>query len=129
VKHRSATTLLFSVGALLPTPIAWAEVSDKFISVPGMWIQAILFGALAVLAGRFRWWVGLACITIPVGMLISTVGLHTSSDMGPALIKEQGPQYFYNHYATVLVVALMVALGIWIGWRHKESSPSSNDGK
>ena len=33
------------------TAPAFAEVSEKILSVPGMWVQAVLIGCVAILVG------------------------------------------------------------------------------
>ncbi|APZ99870.1 hypothetical protein BWQ93_16270 [Sphingopyxis sp. QXT-31] len=39
---------------------SWAEVSDKEASVADIWIGTAIFAALAILAGQWRLWAGLA---------------------------------------------------------------------
>jgi hypothetical protein len=48
---------------LLPLP-AFAEVSDKVASIPQLWITACIAGAVAFLAGRYLFALGL--ILLPV---------------------------------------------------------------
>ena len=111
---------------LLATP-AFAEVSDQVLSVPGMWVQAVVIGCAAFLAGRFRWWLGLPFMILPVVIALSTFGLRHTSAMGPDIIKEQGESYFLNFYASALLAAVMVAMGISVGWRRRKTSTEEID--
>jgi hypothetical protein len=104
---------------------AYADVSDKVLSVPGMWVQAVLIGCVAILAGRFRWWLALPFMVLPIVIALSTFGLRHTSGMGPDIINKQGESYFLNFYASALMAAVLVGTGIWIGWRRRK--PSSED--
>ena len=102
------------------TAPAFAEVSEKILSVPGMWVQAVLIGCVAILVGRFRWWLGLPFMVLPIVIALSTFGLRHTSGLGPDIIKEQGESYFLNFYASALLAAVLVGMGIWIGWRRRK---------
>lgn len=119
--------LVLSAGLLVFATPAIAEVSDKVLSIPGMWIQAVSIGGLAILAGWFRWWLGAAFMILPVVVALSTLGLRNDPDLGPAIIEEQGLAYFQNFYASALLAALMVITGMWIGWRRKRHSLRGGD--
>lgn len=114
-----------SVALLLLAMPASAEVSDKILSIPGMWLQAVLIGGVAILAGRFRWWLGLPFMILPIVVALSTFGLRHSPDLGPAIISEQGEPYFLNFYASALLAALMVGAGVWMGWRRRRNTENS----
>ena len=116
------TRTLSATGLYLMTPPAFAEVSDKILSVPGMWVQALLIGCAAILAGRFRWWLGLPFMVLPIVIALSTFGLRHGSELGPAIIKEQGESYFLNFYASAFLAAAMVGIGIWMGWRRRKAA-------
>jgi len=85
-----------------------------------MWLQAVLIGGVAVLVGRFRWWLGLPFMILPIVIALSTLGLRHSPDLGPAIIKEQGESYFFHFYASALLAALLVGIGIWMGWQRRK---------
>lgn len=115
------------VGLWLLAPPAFAEVSDKILSVPGMWLQAVLIGSVAVLAGWFRWWLGLPFMVLPIVIALSAFGLRHTPDLGPAIIKEQGVTYFHNFYTSALLAALLVGIGMWMGWRRRRQSAKEID--
>jgi hypothetical protein len=120
---------VLGVGSWLLAAPAFADVSDKILSVPGMWLQAVLIGGAAILAGWFRWWLGLPFMILPIVIALSTVGLGHDPEMGPAIIKEQGLTYFQNFYASALLAALLVGVGMWIGWRRRRRLPEDDDAK
>ena len=109
------------VFCLLTAP-ACAEVSDKILSVTGMWAQAVLIGCVAILAGRFRWWLGVPFMVLPIVIALGAFGLRHTSGLGPGIIKEQGESYFLNFYASALLAAVLVGVGIWMGWRRRKLS-------
>lgn len=113
-----AKRLIGVVLLLFAAPVS-AEVSEKMLSVPGMWVQAVLIGCVAILVGRFRWWLGLPFMVLPIVIALSTFGLRHTSGLGPDIIKEQGESYFLNFYASALLAAVLVGMGIWIGWRRR----------
>lgn len=106
---------------------AFAEVSDKILSVPGMWVQAVLISCVALLVGRFRWWLGLPFMVLPIVIALSAFGLKHTSGLGPDIIKEQGVSYFLNFYASALLAAVSVGMGIWLGWRRRKPSADNFD--
>ncbi len=121
---RSATSLVL----LLMASPAVADVSDEVLSVPGMWLQAVLIGSIAILLGRFRWWLGLPLMILPIVIALSTVWLEDLSGMGPEIVEELGHSYFTHFYASALLAAIMVGIGVRMGWRRrsrmsKEGSP------
>lgn len=118
---------LFGSGLWLLAAPAHAEVSDKVLSIPGMWVQAFLIGGVAILAGRFRWWLGLPFMVLPIVIALSTFGLRHASELGPAIVKEQGESYFLNFYASALLTALLVGIGIWMGLRRRKRPPEEID--
>jgi len=124
---QSLTRILFCAGLNLMSPPAFAEVSDKILSVPGMWLQALLIGCAAILTGRFRWWLGLPFLVLPIVIALSTFGLRHASELGSAIIKERGESYFLNLYASAFLAAVLVGIGIWIGWRRRKAAKDSDD--
>lgn len=99
---------------------AFAEAADNVLSIPGMWIQAVLIGGLAILAGRFRWWLGLPFMVLPLVIALATFGRRLDPEVAPAIIREQGLVYFQNSYASAVMAALMVGVGIWMGWGRRK---------
>ena len=118
----AVTRGLLGAGLCLLASPAFAEVSDKILSVPGMWVQAILIGCVAIFAGRFRWWLGLPFMVLPIVIALGAFGLRHASELGREIIKEQGESYFVNFYASALLAALMVGMGIWMGWRRRQQA-------
>ena len=115
------------MGLLLLTPPVFAEVSDKVLSIPGMYLQAVLIGGIAILAGWFRWWLGLPFMILPIVIALSTFERRLNPEVGPEIIKEQGLTYFHNFYASALLAALLIAVGMWMGWRRGRHSAEVDD--
>jgi hypothetical protein len=108
--------LVLGAGLCSLSAPAIAEVSDKILSIPGMWLQAILIGGLAILAGRLRWWLGLPFLILPLVIALATFGRRHDPEMAPAIIEDQGLVYFQYSYASAALAALLVGVGIWMGW-------------
>ena len=121
-----ARRLIGMVFCLLAAP-AFAEVSEKILSVRGMWVQAFLIGCVAILAGRFRWWLGLPFMVLPIVIALAAFGRRHTPGLGPDIVKEQGEAYFLNFYASALLAAFLVGAGIWIGWRRRKRLSDHND--
>ena len=64
---------------------------------------------------------------LPIVIALSTFGLRHTSGLGPDIIKEQGESYFLNFYASALLAAVMVGMGIWVGWRRRKPSTEEID--
>ena len=45
------TRFAFIASAVFLATPAFAEVSDKVLSIPGMWFQAVIIGLVAILVG------------------------------------------------------------------------------
>ena len=119
----------FALGSglyLLATP-AFAEVSDKILSIPGMWLQAVLIGGIAILACRFRWWIGLPFMILPIVIALSTFGLKLDPELSPAIIEAHGEAYFHIFYASALFAAIMIAVGMWMGWQRNRHSAGADE--
>lgn len=76
----------------------------------------MLIGALAILASRFRWWLGLPFLILPLVIALATFGRRHDPEIAPAIIEDHGLVYFQYSYAAAVLAALMVGVGIWMGW-------------
>lgn len=114
-------TTVFAAFTLLFAPCSYAEVSVSVLSVPGLWTQALLIGVVAILAGWFRWWIGVLFLILPIVLFLSTFGTRHTRDKFPAIIEEHGYAWFQHSYSSSFLATLMVLLGIWIGWRRRKT--------
>ncbi len=112
--------IVFTAFALLFAAYSFAEASVTVLSVPGLWTQAVLIGGIAILAGWFRWWLGMVFLILPIVLFLSTIGARHTRDSGP-IIEEYGYAWFQHSYGSAFLATLMVLLGIWIGWRRRKS--------
>lgn len=129
LRSHALRTKVIGFGVWLLAPTAFAEVSDKILSIPGMWVQAILIGGVAVLLGRFRWWLGLPFFILPIVIALGAFGLRHAPERGPAIIAEQGETYFIHFYTSALLAALLVGIGVWMGWRRRKPSADEIDAR
>ena len=102
--------------ALLFAPQSFAEVSVTVLSIPGLWTQAVLIGGIAILAGWFRWWLGMMFLILPIVLFLSSLETRHTRESSP-IIEEYGYAWFQHSYGSAFLVTLMVLLGMWIGWR------------
>ena len=121
IPDNTSLHLPLAAAALLFPPCSYAEVSASVLSVPGLWTQAVLIGVVAILAGRFRWWIGVLFLILPIVLFLSTFGARYTPDDFPAIIEEHGYAWFQHSYSSTFLVTLMVSLGIWIGWRRRKT--------
>jgi hypothetical protein len=123
-------TTAFTAFALFFPPSSYAEASFTVLSVPGLWTQAVLIGAVAILAGWLRWWIGVPFLILPIFLFLSTFGSRHMEDRFPAIIEEHGYAWFQHSYSSSFLTTIMVLLGIWIGWwRRKSRQQISEQGK
>ncbi len=93
---------------------AAAEVSDKVILPPRMWMWAVFGVALGVALSLVRRWIGAVAATVCM-LLGPMVGIATVHDefVGPAILREAGTAYALHSYgsaATVMACAAMILL-------------------
>jgi hypothetical protein len=98
---------------------AMAEVSDKVIHPPQMWLSAIIgifVGLpLGVLVNR---WLGV--VAMVAGLLFGPLpGIATVADkyVGPAILREAGAGYAFHAYASTVVAIMGVPFAVWKGRR------------
>ena len=75
--------------------------------------------ALELVAGRFRWWLGIPFLLLPLVIALATFGRRHDPEIAPAIIEEQGMVYFEHSYASAGLAALMVGVGMWMGWSRR----------
>lgn len=92
-----------------------------------MWVQAIVIGSLAILAGRIRWWLALPFMILPAVIALGAFGLRYASPPGTDVGGQPSESYFLNFYASALLAAAMVGTGIWIGWRRRNPPAEEPD--
>jgi hypothetical protein len=115
MKQRSILTATLVLSVL--TVPAYAEVSDKVISIPDMLTWGAGAGLLGLIACRYR--SVLIWITLPIGLLLTAEGLATIHDrfVGPAIVHEAGAAYAIAAYAALFFVALGNGVGYWLNKR------------
>jgi len=74
--------------------ISMAEVSDKIPSVQSALISGLLVGGGLFFIARFRWWLGVLLLPIPLIIIAESISLWNERVMQKAILIEQGWFYF-----------------------------------
>jgi hypothetical protein len=110
--RRSIARVIVSVliAISIPQPVT-AEVSDKIVSIPTMWLW-ILAGSVAGFVAWARGW-RVGVLVTPVTLLPSLVFLSEVLDphVGRAIWREQGLAYVATAFAAPAAVILSAILG------------------
>ncbi len=99
--------------------VAWAEVSDKIISIGEMIIYGIILSVIAVLMNwRYK---KIFVITLIVTLYLASPGVATVLDehVGPAAIREQGKIYSIVAYLSFIAVVLSNIAGLLLSKKNK----------
>ena len=95
---------------LLVSNSAYAEVSDKIPTQSSIWLAGISIGLLLVLLLVWSKWINVLAIPIVIFFFMFAFGtLH--SDIGPAIIKEQGVPYIVALYGSASFAFVCLVLG------------------
>jgi hypothetical protein len=112
-----ALRLVAALALFLPA-LAFAEVSDKEYGIGTIWLVGFAAAAVCFVGGYFRRWLLIPLAVVPLVWFVGLfLELH-SSDVGPALLHEQGIGYYVQAYLAGVVFLLGCALG-WGGKRRK----------
>jgi hypothetical protein len=93
-----------------PIP-AVAEVSDKVLSIPEIWLWSGLGAVVAFAAWRYRFWAGLL-VSLPASLFaIATIAEVRDPYVGPAILMEQGWLYVASAYGSFVLIVVAALLG------------------
>src|SRR5262245_56767860 len=112
---RKEIALSIYIAATLLVPMrAFAEVSDKVVSIPEVWLWSGLGAVVAYAASRYRLWAGL--LVSPAAALVSGAAIATVMDphVGPAVVEEQGWPYVATAYGSLGSIVLAVVAGTYL---------------
>ncbi len=90
---------------------AFAEVMDKEPSAWEVLAWGAIGGALAYLAARYRPWLLLLVLPLPLFFLFGVASELRDPFVGPAIIAEAGPSYVFFFSAAVIFIAVALLLG------------------
>jgi hypothetical protein len=98
---------------------AFAEVSDKIASIPELWLQGAIGGAVLYFLVRWSIWFGILALLVVA--FLGAVSYETLQDpfVGGAVLREQGTQYVVASYGSATLMAVGVLLGATINYRRK----------
>lgn len=105
------------IWALTPA-LALAEVSDKVETTVTIWTAGVVAALVCLAAGYFRRWLLLPLAAVPFAWFVALYFELNSTDIGPALMAEQGIGYFIQAYLAGAVFLLGCALG-WFARRRR----------
>ena len=74
--------------------ISLAEVSDKIPPIQSILISGFLVGGGLFFIARFRWFLGLLLLPIPLVIITENYSLWNEKSMQEAILNEQGWAYF-----------------------------------
>lgn len=97
--------------------IASAEVSDKIVPIPSILFFGVLIGFGMTLLGRYRWWLNILLLPIPILLIAENISLWNEIDMREALIHEQGLSYFAVLGIQGLLMLIGAISGIVFGYK------------
>jgi hypothetical protein len=97
--------------------IAFAEVSDKVQSIPSALLLGVLTGCGMIFLGRFRWWLNVLLLPIPILLIVENISLWNESAMREALIHEQGLIYFGALGIQDFLILTGAIVGIVFGYK------------
>ena len=100
--------------ALSPT-LAMAEVSDNAPTIPELWTVGVILGGLSMLAGWYRWWLGLIFLALTLFLVLATYDVIADPHVGPAIRQEQGELYVFSSWASMCLLFGLNVLGIVLG--------------
>jgi len=110
--------LLVLIVILFPAT-AFAEVMDKEPSAWEVLAWGAIGGVLTYLAARYRPWLLLLVLPLPVFFLFGVASEISDPFVGPAIIAEAGPSYIHFFSAAVVLIAVALLLGFALRLRSR----------
>lgn len=105
--------------------IAFAEVSDKVQSIPSALFLGVLVGCGMIFLGRFRWWLNVFLLPIPILLIAENISLWNEIAMREAIIHEQGLIYFGTLGIQDFFILTGAIVGIFLGYKRSKEQPTS----
>lgn len=100
---------------------AMAEVSDKIVSVPGMWFQGLFFSGVAFLLASKKWWLSVVGVAFSMFLVSAVYDMQADENLKRSIILEQGNNYFLHGYSAYGLVAIGSISGLWLRFRLRTS--------
>ena len=94
-----------------------AEVMDKELSVPQIWLFSLVSAVVGFIVCRFRPPLGIVTLAIAGIFLCGVLSEVFDPSIGPSIQREFGPGYLFHTCAAAGVVVLSHALGIFLNRR------------
>jgi hypothetical protein len=107
--------------APLPS-VAFAEVSDKFASIPELLLQGLIASIMGFFLARWHSWLAVIGIAVGIVMFSGISLLWQDEHMGEALFAEQGVKYFIALVFSGLAVVASSILGAFVRLRRNRTS-------
>ena len=96
--------------------VAVAEVSDKIASIPVIWVQGAIIGAIVSFAAWFRWWLAFPAVLFALFLVFGMLDLWADPYMREAILHEHGSVYFVTLASEIALIVIGAAFGAWFGY-------------
>lgn len=100
---------------------AFAEVADKIQSIPSALLVGVLVGCGMIFLGRFRWWLNVFLLPVPILLIAENISLWNETAMREAIIYEQGSIYFGVLGMQDFFILTGTIVGIFLGYKRSKA--------
>jgi hypothetical protein len=121
--RRSLGNTVIAVFVLAPIT-TYAEVSDKEPSIFCVWVVGVIASAACFLGSYCRRWLAPVLAIVPAIWFASLIVEIHSSDVGPAMYREQGFAYYVHTYLAFAFAMSGSVLG-WLVNNHRSPYTTS----
>jgi hypothetical protein len=101
--------------------IAFAEVSDKIPSITSVLVVGVLIGCGMIFSGRYRWWLNVLLLPIPILLIAESISLWNETAMRESIIHEQGSIYFGALGMQGVLMLSGAIIGIVFGYKRSKN--------
>jgi hypothetical protein len=117
--RRGCVALAVVSGWLLAVAPLYAEVMTRNPTLTANWLWAVAGGFIAILAWRWRWWLGAAVSTLALTRAWLMHLEVADPSVGQAIRTEAGPHYAVHFYASVAAAIVLHLLAGYTGFRRR----------
>ena len=112
-----AQVFLCAAGLVMVAAPVYAEVMDKEPTITINWLYAVIGGGIALVAWRWRWWLGLAFSVLWLPGLWVMHQEIADASVGRDIRLEAGQRYVTHFYLSAAVAIALQAGAFYMAWR------------